>query len=400
MARIALAWEYGASFGHAAALARLGSALRARGHDVALALRELRTLSALPEANALQVFQAPAWNGNPPPFLPRTMAEIMAGAGYADQNSLSGLLSAWHVLFAGWKPDLVITDFAPTALLAARALGVRRATYGNGFFTPPRATPLPAFRLDVVNVDHELAATEGHVLGIVNGALGRLGAAPLERLAQQFETEEDFLCTFPELDHYGARANAGYWGPRLSADRGRHVNWPEGNAKRVLVYLPENLPALGELFAALRARGHFVMAYIPQLDARRRAALGSPRIRFADGPMRLDGLLARCDLCISLGGDIAGGTLASGIPQLLFPMQYEQHLTAMRFENLGVGIGLRSTTPDLAAGATGGVAEALDRLLAQPAHALAARAFRARYPAWSPSEQLRRVVVRIEEIVR
>ncbi|QJR12150.1 hypothetical protein DSM104443_03235 [Usitatibacter rugosus] len=399
MARIALAWEYGASFGHAAAVARLGDALRQRGHTVSLMLRELRPLQALPETRALTVFQAPAWTADAPNFTPRSFAEVMVGAGYRDPVTFSGILSAWHVLFAGWKPDLVIGDYAPTALIAARALGIRRATYGNGFFTPPAGRPMPPFRTDLPAQEQDIANSEAFVLGIVNGALERLGAAPLEYLAQQFEVDEHFLCTFPELDHYFPRSRVGYWGPRMSIDRGRLTDWPEGRGKRVLVYLPATQPSLDDLFRQLRARGAEVVAYIPRLDAARRAAFASPHIRMSEGPVRLDRLLARCDLMVSLGGDIAHGTLAFGIPQLLFPQQFEQHITALRMETLGAALAVRGPGVEIAQQA-GSVAEPLERVLQQPGFTLAARAFRARYPAWSPQEQLRRVVARTEELVR
>ena len=400
MARIALAWEYGASFGHAAAIARLGEALRQRGHTVALILRELRPLQNLPEARALTVFQAPSWTTDAPAYTPRSFAEVMAGAGYRDGITLAGLLGAWRALYAGWKPDLVIADFAPTALLAARAMGIRRATFGNGFFTPPRGRPMPPFRTDIPGQEQHLASSEDFVLRAVNGALEHLGFAPLEYLAQQFEADEDFLCTFPELDHYGPRPNAGYWGPRLSIDRGRLTDWPEGRGKRVLVYLPAAQPSLDELFRQLRSRGAEVVAYIPRLDAARRAAFASPHIRMSEGPVRLDRLLPRCELMVSLGGDIGPGTLAFGIPQLLFPQQFEQHITGHRVEALGAGLAVRGPGVQIAQNAPADVAQPLERVLTQPGFTLAARAFRARYPAWSPSEQLRRVVLRADELVR
>ena len=120
-ARIALAWELGLSIGHATALARLGVRLRERGHDVGLFLRDLDALRFLPESRALEIFQAPRasseglWGGPPLSY-----AEILKGCGYAYAEGLGSMLDGWRGHFAAWKPDLVVADFAPTALLAAQ----------------------------------------------------------------------------------------------------------------------------------------------------------------------------------------------------------------------------------------------------------------------------------------
>lgn len=390
-ARIALAWELGLSIGHATALARLGVRLRERGHAVGLFLRDLEPLRYLPEARAMEVVQAPRpsmeglWGGPPLSY-----AEILKGCGYATPDSTRELLVRWRELLGAWKPDLVVCDFAPTALLAARTLGLKRATYGNGFFTPPRLTPLPQFRIDRPPDPARLAQLDASVLAHVNHALGACGAQPLERLAQQFECDEDFLCTFPELDHYGGRPVTGWWGPRMSVEAGKAVDWPAGPGQRVLVYVQPQLAMLDDLLNTLRARGCSVVAFVPALDAARRAAHAGPRVKLPEGLARLDRLLPECDLLACHGGDIASGAIASGIPQLVFPLHYEQHLTSVRIEQLGAGLAMRSAAP---------VAPFVDRLLGDASFGQRARAFKSRYPAWSPAEQRRRVLLRIEQIV-
>jgi hypothetical protein len=368
----------------------LGDRLAERGHLVGLCLREVQTLRYLPEAQGFDLYQAPQWVEPPASANPASYAEILLNFGYASPAGLAGLLGGWRSLFSAWKPDLVITDFAPTALLAARMLGLKRATYGNGFFTPPRLTPLPPFRFEAHLDAKRLAQADATALASVNGALAHFGAPPLGHLAQQFEADEDFLCTFPELDHYGARPVSGWWGPRFSVDGGRVVDWPAGPGKRVLVYAQPQLIMLEEMLTGLRARGHSVVAFVPGLEPARRAALENARTRLPEGLVRLDRLLPECDLVACHGGDIASGALASGIPLLLFPNHYEQHITALRIEHLRAGLAVRSPVPTL---------PLIDRLLGDPSFANAARAFAKRYAAWSPSEQRRRVLARIEQLV-
>ena len=83
-----------------------------------------------------------------------------------------------------------------------------------------------------------------------------------------------------------------------------------------------------------------------------------------------------------------------GVPQLLFPTHYEQFLLARRLELLDAAgwIG-----PD---GNAAIVQGALANLLGIAAFAAAARAFSQRYSGYSPQEQRRRVIARIEQILQ
>jgi UDP:flavonoid glycosyltransferase YjiC (YdhE family) len=101
---------------------------------------------------------------------------------------------------------------------------------------------------------------------------------------------------------------------------------------------------------------------------------------------------------VSLGGDMAVGTFSHGIPQLVFPSQFEQHVVATLIERLGGGVMIRPPVNE-APGTPAGVDAALERVLGAHSYTMAARAFRQRYPAWTPAEQLRRVVARIGELV-
>jgi hypothetical protein len=237
-----------------------------------------------------------------------------------------------------------------------------------------------------------VARADARALAATNGALETFGAPPLQTLAQQFEADEDFLTTFPELDSYGTRPRSGYWGPRVSFDLGERVNWPKGEGKRVAIYLKRSLPQLDAVIDVLAASSCRVAAFIPELEPHRAARLRSSRRIVSERPMRLDGLLKDCDLLINSGGNISPGALMYGVPQVIFPMQYEQYITARRMEQIGAGVWLGPDDTQ--------VAKAIADVLGQPSFRSAARAFAARYPAYSPAEQQRRIIVRIEEILQ
>ncbi|HXF79609.1 MAG TPA: nucleotide disphospho-sugar-binding domain-containing protein [Usitatibacter sp.] len=393
MARILFAWELGGELGHAMADNALAAALRARGHRIAFAFRELKPLGYLDDCAAHDVFQAPiSLTEGKDAGLPFTFADLLSGCGYNRVSHVAGLLGGWLALLERWRPDMVVCDFAPTALVAARALGIRRASYGNGFSIPPRLTPMPPFRFDGTMEPARMKESEARTLANLNEALARLGAPALESLAQVFrEVDEEFLTTFPELDSYGSRPASGYWGPGYNIETGVPVAWPAGSGKRVGVYVRKRVPQLDSLIAALCEQDHRVTAFIPDLEPARAARLASPRRRVSERPIQLAPLLRDCDLFVSHGGSATIGTLLTGVPQLVFPGQYEQYITARRMEQLGVGAWF---TPD-----DDDVAQKMARVLGDPSYAEAARKYARGYAGYSPGEQARRIVMRIEEIV-
>jgi hypothetical protein len=394
MARIALAWEHGGELGHAMACSALARVLHSRGHRIAFIFRELKQLGSIPDSSAYDVFQAPvSLTEGLRDLLPVSQADILLGCGYDDPSHVTGLLGGWLALLRHWKPELLITESSPTALLAARLLRLKRVAHGSGFAIPPRVSPLPAFRFDAEVAPERVAQADLRALANANAALARFGAAPMRQLAEQFETDEDFLFSFPELDAYGNRPPAGYWGPQFTSDTGASLHWPAGHGKRVLVYVKKDNPQLDGLIAALANSPYRVAAFVPELEKARADTLRGPRRIVSDRPMRLAPLLKECDLFVSTGGGACPGTLMCGVPQLIFPSHYEQYLTARRVEQLGAGLWLRpQATP-------AEIAASLHRILDEPAFAAAARAYAKRYPAFSSAEQQRRVVLRIEEIL-
>jgi UDP:flavonoid glycosyltransferase YjiC (YdhE family) len=389
--RIAFAVELGGELGHVRACGALANTLSPRGHEIAFVLSDLHSPEGLSVKSPHPVFRVPSGDTavNPKPV---SYAEILVGCGYASAATLAPLAQAWRMRLEAIRPDVVVADYAPTAMLAARVIGIPCINFGMGFTVPPRLTPLPSFRFDEP-VDPKLVErADAQALATVNGVLAAWGEKPLERLAQLMDCEEEFLCTFPELDHYGNRPASGYWGPRYETGNGVRHAWPARGGKRIFLYVKTMLPQLDALLAPLAASSHRTAAFIPRLDESRRARYSSPAHHISLDPIRLDGLLPECDLAITHGGQLSGGIAALGIPQLVFPLQFEQYITARRIQQMGCGIwlGPRAGAAEIAA--------TLTELLANPAHTLSARAFARRYPAFSLNEQRRRMVARIEQV--
>lgn len=392
MARIAFALELGGELGHVRSCGGLGAALGLRGHRVAFLLSDLHSPDAI-QMTPREVMRLPLGKTAVLPR-PASYAEILVGCGYRSAETLAPLAEAWRAQIAEWRPDIVVADYAPTAMLAARVLGIKCINYGMGFSVPPRVSPLPSFRFDEPVDPQRVVAADAQALRSINAVLAAWGEKPLGTLSQLFECAEDFLCTFPELDQYGDRPPSGYWGPRFEISSGARHAWPARGGKRIFLYLKTALPQLDAVIDFLAASPHRVAAFIPRLDEARRARLSGPVRHVSLEPIRLEPLLDDCDLALTHGGQLTGGLASRGIPQLVFPLQFEQYITARRIEQLGCGrlIGPAATPRQ--------VAGALTDLLTNPSHAAAARSFSRRYPAFSIAEQRRRMVARIEQLAR
>lgn len=375
--------------------AGLARSMAARGHAISLIFRELRQLALLPETAGYALFKAPVLRKEGMGLVvPTSLAEIMLGCGYADVAWLTGALREWLRLLGECKPDLLVADYAPTALLAARVMGLKRVSLSISFAVPPPLAPLPPFRFDRPPPPERVVAADAQALANVNRALVAVGAPQLAALHELFQSDEDFLLTFPELDAYGNRPTARYWGPRYRDDAGVSVHWPGGRGPRVLLYLKRELPQLDALIALLAASPCRVIAYIPDLEPERVQRLKGPMRIVSEKPVRYAPLLAECDLFVSQAGSAATGTVLSGVPQLMFPVHYEQYLSAIRIAQLGAGIAL------LPAATTDEVKKAWHLMMTRRAYHDQARAYAKRYPAYSPTEQQRRIVQRIEDILR
>jgi hypothetical protein len=166
----------------------LARGLRQRGHRVVAALRDLSRAEQVFEGLGLVYFQASVKiRPNPHAIEPqRTFAHILHNNGFGDAGELKTMADAWRNLISSVRPDLIVFDHSPTALLAARGLPVRRALIGTGFFCPADEYPLPDLRPGLAPAPERLKEDEDSVLSHANGVLASWGQPPLARISQLY----------------------------------------------------------------------------------------------------------------------------------------------------------------------------------------------------------------------
>src|SRR5207247_2657787 len=124
-------------YGHVGSVLPLAMRLQERGHEIVFALRDLSHAERFLARRGFALLQAPVWMGDKRgPELPVSYADMLANFGFPDRAGLTAMVRAWRGLYALVRPDLLMIDHGPTALLAARRTGPRRVLFRSGAASP------------------------------------------------------------------------------------------------------------------------------------------------------------------------------------------------------------------------------------------------------------------------
>ncbi len=372
--RVLLAWELGGGLGHLAPLRVLARHLQARGWDCVWAVSNLDAATRYlavdgPEAIA-HLYQAPLAQQAPqhPVDVQLNYASTLFSCGYDEPLTLAVRLKAWCTLMQQTGCTRVIANHAPSAVLAARVLGVPSAITGTGFSVPPALTPFPPYLPDANPA--VVRDNEHKVTGVINQALATLGAAALPHMQALFDRSVAGLFTYPETDHYGTLRSEGHLGLH-DLSEGAPVQWGAAREPRVFAMLNPSAgtPALLQALAALSAQ---VVVKLRGIKPASLSALQRPGWVVTEQAVSLRQAAETCDLFIGHGAH--GATveaLLAGKRLLLLPDQRERLMLAQRLSVTGMAT--HQSIADVAAyGAT------LRRLLDDPVPP-AAVAFSARH---------------------
>lgn len=335
MARVLCAWEFGTGLGHVRRIVPIARELRAMGHEVIVAFRDSMFLDEARTAG-IEAFIAPLLR-TPKQMSPSPLSfsDILLNLGFDNVNGTAGALRAWRSLFELLSPDLLVSEYAPTALIAARLSSIPRVTIGAGFSQPILRDPLPALRPWLHADPGVLRALDDRLLQAVRRAWGAAGPVP-SRAYELFEADLHLLCTFPEIDPYGPRQGAEYIGPQGDSGQAVDVQWQGSEGTRVFAYLKSRNPRFEPLLAALKSLDAEVVVAAPGLTEEQARNASTPRMRVVAAAVNLDLLLPGASLCIAhAGAGVPARAMAAGVPMALLPMQLDQFLMAKRIEKTG-----------------------------------------------------------------
>jgi UDP:flavonoid glycosyltransferase YjiC (YdhE family) len=371
VARILIGWEFGRNLGHIARDLPLARACRDAGHEVVWAVPDLRAAASQLEGEGFLLLQTPLVRASASQARPISFSDMLLREGYDDSAGLLGSLHGWVGLVRLAAPAVIVHDYAPTALLAARVTGVPAMVLGSGFMVPPPVTPTPGFWPAASVPAQALQEADARLVARINAALAAFGAPAIASLVDVYAQGGQYLTTFEELDPFGPRPGARYFGPMFALGKQSGVDWTTTGKPRIFAYLRPEVPGCENLLEALQAGNAEVVCAMPGLPQAWVARFD--RLRFVPGAVDMDRLLPGADLAITNGSGTIPSCLLAGVPVLVLPHFVEQYLAGMRLQNLGAGLvvqGARTTV---------GLAAMLGQLLSRPSFRETAQAFARRY---------------------
>ncbi|MEI6419453.1 MAG: hypothetical protein WCO82_10320 [Sphingomonadales bacterium] len=366
--RVLMAWELGLGLGHLASLMPTAQALVAQGHECSIAARDVTSVAALPAHPFRRVLAAPLWLKSRVVSATYGHGQVIADAGFADDDGLAGLVASWLDLFALTRADGVVAEHAPAALLAAYVAGLPAVRLGSAFTCPPGRAPLPLVQPWNAPPGLAAGATEAVADRVVRLVCRRFGVPVLDGLAALYARSLDRLTSWPELLPPGHGDGRHCTGPLPGFAGTEAAEWPDTPGPRVLIYLPLERQAgagVADALAGLGLPALWVAVPVPDAIALPAAvALQFPSLA-------MPAALADAALLVHRGGHaLALDALAAGVPQLLLPDTLEAECNTRAL--LAKGVAERADPTRLAAQISA---------LTQPEHPvrLAAQAVAARH---------------------
>lgn len=339
--RFLFAWEQGGNLGHLSVMLPIARVLRERGHEVLFAVKEVGSAHQLLD-EGFGYIQSPIPIGlKKSRREAASFADVMAESGFGDATILGGMIRTWQTVFALHKPDVILSQHAPTVILAAGLFGIPCLKLGSGFESPPDLSPYPCFRPWLKLSRDELLDTENMLLDNVNQVRNIFGSSPLSCLHQAVRVDVSLQAVLPELAHYPDRRNGRYIGPLFITEEGEAVQWSGNHKQRIFVYLRPGAET-PIILEALNKSGAEVVAYIPGLADGLKKKYSKATMRISAVKINMSGLLPEMTLIINNAnlGTISAALL-SGVPNLCIPTHIEQWMNSCNLERIGTGIGLR-----------------------------------------------------------
>ena len=346
MPKILLGWEFGGGLGHLTTLLPIAKGLADRCEPV-FAVKNLGRAAGLladqgDMLSAASLLQAPTWPPLTDPAIAEkpafTLADIMLKNHFHDPTLLYGIVRGWRGILRLVDPVLVLADYSPGLLLAARG-SVPTIALGPGYTTPPPGRPLPPIRRWAKELPESSKVAERQILRAVNEVQGRLGRPPVAFLGDLFNGDKTFAFTIPELDTYDGSREVPPLPPFNvpTFDEVRPVGArPEG---RIFAYLPGNNPRVVTTLEALRKLRLSGDLFIPGLPETIRQHFASSSLTFHDRPAPLEAILPEARIVIHHGGHaMCYAALRAGTPQLLLISNLEKLVNAYGLDQLGCAV--------------------------------------------------------------
>ena len=334
--RVLLAWEFGAGRTHVGNLLGVAKRLREAGVECLAALYEPGFAGefAVLDIASVQNFVWPARRRAPLawPERPITgLGDVLANLGFCDPPTLGAAIAHYRGLFSIFRPDAVLCETAPGAILSARGRLPVFACGSNLCLPPIEAEGFALYD----RVAGPPSFDPGEILTGINAGLSRADAEPLKALADMFKIDGVFPYGPAAFDVYAATRRQALLPVHLPGVS-RPIRQSEGN--EIFVYLHGFVQSSAEAMETLRALPAPTRLYMPGLTPANRALFAAERFTVEDRPVPLDLILKRSRCVVHHGGaQLTTACLAAGIAQVILAKEQNNEIAGRFVAGRGLG---------------------------------------------------------------
>ena len=341
MRRALLAWESGSGRGHIVALRTVAEAISDR-FECDAALCRMKHADEL-ASTCVSVFQARYLRYDPNSLRKgssvktATWGEFLGDIGFRDADFLAGQIGWWKSVIQRRNITMVIADFAPCAMLAARSLGIPCVAISPGYgVVPGHLTEFPVLIPDYSTRLYD----EAEMVAAINAAGALHDVPPLQYLPQLYDCDAHIIRSLPMLDPYQAHRKFPVLSP-IDESLGE----VESTADEVFVYFSTNEASEPEVIRAICNLGLPTRAFAPALDDDALRVLTDHGVSVEKTPYPLDELRKRARILVNAGqhGTLCFGMVA-GLPQVSLPQHLEHSYYARRAAGHGASVVIERAT--------------------------------------------------------
>lgn len=344
MKKILFCWELGEDYGHLGTIKVLAHQFANKPIQLYVACKDLPSASKIEWPANVKFIQAPIWlRNNPLSLKASSFAEILLYKGYGFYRDLKMLVDAWLAIIELTTPDVILFDYAPTALLAASGLNRPKIIISNPYLTPAPGTST----ISLIPNNHfdETRAKEIHqqVVRNINAVRQDYSVPPITAIGDLFLADATYLSGFKETDYFGAhRSNAIYCGAALATSIGvQEPHWKPGLSSKFLAYLKHRDPRSKVILTILANMQARVLCFYSDGKPDDIEEFSNSSLTVSNIPFDLTHAYDQVSAIICHGGQgIVNEALTRGKPLILVPMQTEQYYLAEKVVGMGIGISI------------------------------------------------------------
>jgi UDP-N-acetylglucosamine transferase subunit ALG13 len=366
MKKILCCWELGDDYGHIGQFYPIIQHLLEQGYTVFFAVKDLSKIESFKWHKNITFLQAPVWLPQlRKPIVTQCYAEVILHKGYHAISALRPLVKAWVNLFDLLKPDLIIVDHSPTALLASSKRLIPRIILSNPYITPPAGSPPVNIRpWDSFDAER-IVKSDAYVAKIINAVAQDLNLSKVNYVSDLFAADKIILSGYKKLDFYeSSRKDALYKGGLIASESGlRKPVWPSASKLKIFAYLKYGQEQSDVILSILHEQEACVVCFYSGAKSEHYEKYRSSSFIFSDQPFDMQAVYQEASVIICHAGT---GTVYSalyfGCPLIVIPNQPEQKNTANKLEQLHLGVSIDS------ADSVDEVREKVNRFFRNPAY--------------------------------